>query len=454
MHEFSISDRSYLVDEETFVCLSPDGVASRGLRLWEECGRGPEGDVRSRLLAEGFPADSVEEFVGELSELREMLAAPRATEEVPPSIRSIELHVAHTCNLGCRYCFAGQGDYGLEQRLMPDEVAFRAVDMLVEGSDSSDSLGIVFFGGEPLVNRALIRRTITYAEEHHSERAFQYSITTNGTLIDEEAVALFRENKFTVVVSMDGVGETQDALRPYKNGRGSSADIVRNVQNLSKHIPATVRCTLTKRNLAMMAICDELCSIGFQKVHFAPVSAEDDDLRIDGASLRLLKRELLGLADGFIERAKEHRTQVFSGFDALLSQLNRGITTSVGCGAGRRLVAVAPDGDLYPCHRYVGTAAYKMGDVWRGIDDSAAERFRGVDTSSREDCRTCWIRSLCGGGCVHEASRDDGSIGRVADSVMCDYRRTCAEVAVDLLWRLEAEQVKDVVEASDGNTAC
>ncbi len=454
MHEFSIRDRSYLVDEETFVCLSPDEVAFRGLHIWEEAGRGPEGDVRSRLLAEGFPPDSVDEFARELPELSEMLSAHRMTEEVPLSIRNLELHVAHSCNLGCQYCFAGQGAYGLKQTLMSDEVAFQAVDMLVEGSKSSEPLGIVFFGGEPLMNRALIRKTITHAKEHHSNRSFQYSVTTNGTLIDEEVVTLFKENNFTVVVSMDGVGGTQDTLRPYKNGRGSSADIVRNVGSLTKHMPATVRCTLTRRNLAMMEICDELCAIGFRKVHFAPVSAEDDDLRIDMESLHVLKRELLGFADEFIERAKERRPQRFSGFDDLLSQLNRGTTTSVGCGAGRRLVAVAPDGDLYPCHRYVGTSAYKMGDVWQGMDDCASERFRRVNTSTREDCRTCWIRGVCGGGCVHEASRDDGSIGRVADSVMCDYRRTCAEVAIDLLWRLEAEQVKDVLEASDGKTAC
>jgi uncharacterized protein len=440
MYRFEVRGKTFAFDEETLVCLSPDPLADRGLVLWEEAGREPDRGRMASALAREFPATAVNEFMSELDSLCTLLAGPAPDDETPRTLRSIDLHVAHSCNLGCRYCFAGQGDYGAEHGLMTDEVAFRGVDMLVESAHEKDRLNIVFFGGEPLVNFPLIQRTVAYVKEHYGDRPFDYATTTNGTLLTGEIADFLAENEFSVLISMDGVGEVQDALRPYKNGRGTSADIERNVEAIRDRLPVGARATITRTNLDMVGGCAAFAEVGFNRVHYAPVSTEDQDLRLDEACVDAVYDQFLALSDQFVECYRTKQPYPFSGFQSTLHQLRNRMPAHHGCGAGKRLLAVTPEGDLYPCHRFVGVEPWKMGTVWTGIDPVMSERFWSLDTSSREDCTACWARSVCGGGCIREAARDDGTFGTVIDPVMCDLRRETTKVTIDLLARLEAER--------------
>lgn len=452
MHEFSVSDRTYLVDESSLVCFSPDTLAKAGIKIWEDNGRNiTTDDLMDTLMQLGFDQNSVLEFITDMSDLMVFLDKEPEGANPPRSWRSIELHVAHVCNLGCKYCFAGQGDYGTSWGLMEPEMAFRAVDMLVAQAQPNEPLTVVFFGGEPLVNYDVIDKTIEYISETYSDREFSYSITTNGTLVDERFSKLVRSNKFAVMVSMDGVGMTQDKLRPYKDGRGSSKDIERNVRQVMKGIPVSVRSTITHENTKVFELASQLEQIGFRKVRCSPVSTDDVNLKLSAADMCIIKEELVKLADDYVERKKRNEPHKFYGFDDAMMQIEQGRTTQYGCGAGRRFVAVTPEGDIYPCHRYVGMDAYKMGDIQGGIQPSCKNRYWDETVSKREDCGACWLRNYCGGGCIWEASNADGTITKVADTITCEYRKAVFEVAIDLLSRLESLRLEKESVSKDQN---
>lgn len=303
MHFFSVSDRRYCFDEVTRNCFQVDQASEDALRIFEASGR----TVNSKLLtkslaAKGYDQTTIAELEDDIDEYQRLSERTFLTKDTPRKLRSIELHVSHACNLGCSYCFAGKGDYGTSPLLMTDEIAFKAVDYLVASSSENETLAIVFFGGEPMINEPLIWKTVDYSKRIYPNRNFTYSITTNGTLLNDTAVNSFKEHGFSVLISLDGTGCKHDASRPYKTGGGSFSDIDKNVRRFSESFPFGARATLTNNNCNLVEDYLQFKEMGFRRIYFSPVSSFDENIKLDEHSLNKIRAGLIDLADQYSNR--------------------------------------------------------------------------------------------------------------------------------------------------------
>lgn len=437
MHFFSVSTRKYCFDESLHQCFLVDMPSEIALRAWEDSGRIlSASELADVLRREGFTEDTVDEIREDLEEYIALSAQELNKVTTPHKLCSLELHVSHSCNLGCSYCFAGKGDYGIPQRMMSRKVAFAAVDTLVSQSCPEDQLSIVFFGGEPLLNKSLIHDTVEYVRKSYPDRSFSFSITTNGTLLDDEIVSRFVKSSFSVLVSMDGIGDRHDSARPYKNGKGSYLDISCNIKKYCSTLPFGVRATLTKGNCDILSEYIEFIKIGFKKTYFSPVSSRSEKIMLDQCALDHIREQLEVLANMCVEELMEGKRPTFRSFWLPLAQIRNAALATVGCGAGRRFIAVTPNGDCYPCHRFVGMTAYKLGNVLTGVKTSGLSANWDKTVDKRSDCSKCWIRDYCGGGCEWEAA----DLNQLSDHSFfpssCEYRRMCYEMAFDILSRL------------------
>lgn len=434
---FQLENRKYYVDEESLNCFRVDDLAYKGLELWIGSGHTMTlKELETQLLTESYDEVSVAECIKELSRvISASRPLPKESDKLQ-QICGIELHVANACNLGCKYCFAGQGDYGLETSLMTAQTAQRSLDYLVNSSSEDEGLRVVFFGGEPLLNLDVIEKTIEYANEKYPNRKFSYSTTTNGTLLSDKFIQMAAQYKIHTLVSMDGSAEIQDKLRPFRDGRGTSKTIREGVRRASITIPLSVRSTITRINTDLFSETNQFINMGFSKVFFSPVSTEDPETKIELEDLETIKSELLLLANDYLERAVSHQPQVFRAFSDIMTLLMRATKTKIGCGAGRRFVSILPNGDIYPCHRFAGMGNYRIGSIFNSDSFGTFSRYWNETVDKRSDCKTCWIRNYCGGGCYWEAANPDGTISSVRDKKLCDYRRILFEISVDLLYRL------------------
>lgn len=300
---FSVSDRRYCFDEVTRNCFQVDQASEDALRIFEASGR----TVNSKLLtkslaAKGYDQTTIAELEDDIDEYQRLSERTFLTKDTPRKLRSIELHVSHACNLGCSYCFAGKGDYGTSPLLMTDEIAFKAVDYLVASSSENETLAIVFFGGEPMINEPLIWKTVDYSKRIYPNRNFTYSITTNGTLLNDTAVNSFKEHGFSVLISLDGTGCKHDASRPYKTGGGSFSDIDKNVRRFSESFPFGARATLTNNNCNLVEDYLQFKEMGFRRIYFSPVSSFDENIKLDEHSLNKIRAGLIDLADQYLKQ--------------------------------------------------------------------------------------------------------------------------------------------------------
>lgn len=339
-----------------------------------------------------------------------------------PPLHALSLAVAQKCNLACSYCYAEAGSFGGTPRNMPWEVAAASVRRLIGGVAASERVNLAFMGGEPLVNRAVIRRATALAAELGAASGVRvgFSITTNGTLLTDDDAAFFEEFGFAVTVSLDGVGDVHDQLRPFKGGRGSHAQVLANVRPLiarARRMQVTARATVTPRNLDLRATLDEMIGLGFHAVGFAPmlVSPTGRD-QLDASDLHALLDEMIACGRVFEARVVDGRHYPFSNIMSALSEIHRGTHRPYPCGAGAGYLGVSAEGDLSACHRFVGDSAGAMGSIGDGIDRTRQRRWLAERHVHRQEpCRSCWARYLCGGGCHHEVIRR----GRPA----CDFIR-------------------------------
>ena len=441
MHFFSVGDRRYCFDESTRNFFRVDQASEDALRLFEASDRPTNIDSLIQPLKEkGYDSATIAELKNDLIEYSSLSEQKVLARDTPRTLRSIELHVSHACNLGCSYCFAGKGDYGTAPLLMTDEIAHRAVDYLVANSSEEETLSIVFFGGEPMLNEPLIWRTIDYVKQAHSNRSFTYSITTNGTLLNESAVEKFKNHGFSVLVSLDGVGCKHDASRPYKTGGGSFSDIDRNVRHFSDSFPFGARATLTKNNCDLVEDYEQFKDMGFRRIYLSPVSSDEKDIALDKHSLSEIKKGLTALSDRYFEQVTRGEKPLFRTLKTCIDLILSRNVALVGCGAGRRFISVTPEGDVYPCHRFVGMNRYKMGNILIGVENGRYEENWEQNVEKRDDCASCWARTFCGGGCSWEAADDTGYLPVSKYPVSCEYRKACYEVAFDLIARLLSER--------------
>jgi uncharacterized protein len=340
----------------------------------------------------------------------------------PPAVHALSLAVAQTCNLACSYCYAQQGEFGGVARSMPLAVAERSVDLLVGRAEPGTRLNLAFLGGEPLVNRDVLRAATLRATALATERgaSITFSITTNGTLLTEEDGDFFEEHGFAVTVSLDGPREAHDALRPFRGGRSSYDVLMRNVAPLlerQRRMQVSARVTVTPRNLMVRRTLDELVAAGFHSVGFsAMLSAPSGQGELQRDDLETLLGEMIDCGREFERQARAGQRYPFANLVNALREIGRGTHRPYPCGAGAGYLGVSADGALSACHRFVGDAAGDMGSVFDGVDRGRQVRWlTDRHVHRQKPCSGCWARYLCGGGCHHEVIHR----GRPA----CDYIR-------------------------------
>ena len=332
-------------------------------------------------------------------------------------IKALCLHVAHTCNLNCEYCFASQGKYHGERALMPYEVGKRALDFLIENSGSRHNLEVDFFGGEPLMNFEVVKKLVKYAREQEKlyNKNFRFTLTTNGLLIDDDVIAFVNKEMSNVVLSLDGRKEVHDSLRKTISGQGSY-DII--IPKFKKLVEARggknyyIRGTFTHNNIDFLKDILHMADLGFTELSMEPVvCAPDEPYALTEEDLPILKEQYELLAKEMIKRDSENRGFTFYHYMLDLTHGPCIYKRITGCGSGTEYLAVTPWGDLYPCHQFVGDEKFKLGDIYNGIvNTKVRDEFKLCNAYARPECKDCWAKLYCSGGCAANSYHATGNI--------------------------------------------
>lgn len=333
------------------------------------------------------------------------------------AIKALCLHVAHTCNLNCEYCFAAQGKYHGERALMSYDVGKRALDFLIENSGNQKNLEVDFFGGEPLMNWEVCKQLVAYARSREAEsgKHFRFTLTTNGMLINDDVIDFTNREMNNVVLSLDGRRKVHDALRQTVGGKGSYDTVVPKFQKLVKSRGDReyyIRGTFTHNNPDFTNDLFHMADLGFDRLSMEPVvCAPDEPYALTEEDLPIIKKQYELLAEEMLRREKEGHGFVFYHYMIDLTGGPCIYKRISGCGSGTEYLAVTPTGDLYPCHQFVGEPAYRMGDIWNGVTNEALrEKFKSCNAYARPDCRDCWAKLYCSGGCAANACHATGDI--------------------------------------------
>jgi uncharacterized protein len=399
-------------------------------------------------------------FIGRMSETRarDLLADRRlglvrfmgqSFIEDPP-LRALSLAVAQRCNLGCAYCYAEGGSFGSATREMPWSVAKSSLRRLFSDARQGERVNLAFLGGEPLVNRRLVRRTTELAARFGASKRVPigFSITTNGTLLNSDDCEFFERYGFAVTVSLDGVGPAHDRLRPTKGGVGTYERIITNVcpfLGRQRRMQVTARVTVTPENLGLREALDHFISLGFHSVGFSPMlRSPSRQNEMAAQDLDTFLGEMIACGREFERRIVAGEHYPFANMMTALQEIHRGTHRPYPCGAGAGYFGVSSSGGLFACHRFVEDMGAALGHTSHGVDRGAQRKWlaeRAVDR--QEPCRSCWARYLCGGGCHYEVIHR----GRPA----CDYIRGWLEYVMGAYVRL-SEQRPDMfsTEHSDG----
>lgn len=454
------SGSAHIVDELTYEVipiverLLKEGSAEQGEQEAAELAA-RTAEIMTQEGGKQTDAGELAEIIGELLALRD--AGMLFTEDIYEKyigefknrqtvVKALCLHIAHDCNLACRYCFAEEGEYHGRRALMSFEVGKKALDFLVENSGSRVNLEVDFFGGEPLMNWQVVKDLVAYGRSlekpHHKK--FRFTLTTNGVLLDDEVLAFVNKEMANVVLSIDGRKEVHDRMRPHRGGQGSYDEVVPKYQKVAEsrnQMNYYVRGTFTHHNLDFAEDVRHLADLGFEQISVEPVVADDaEDYAIRREDVDAILAEYDKLALEYIKRKKEGRG--FNFFHYMID-LQGGPCVAKrlsGCGSGTEYLAVTPWGDFYPCHQFVGQEEFLMGNVDTGIvREDIRERFKSCNVYAKEQCRDCFAKFYCSGGCAANAYHFTGDINGAYD-LGCELQRKRIECAIMIKAALAEEE--------------
>ena len=353
-------------------------------------------------------------------------------------IKALCLHVAHTCNLNCAYCFASQGKYHGDRAVMSFEVGKRALDFLIEHSGSRRNLEVDFFGGEPLMNFDVVKQLVAYARSIEKEKGknFRFTLTTNGMLIDDDVIDFANREMSNVVLSLDGRKEIHDRYRVDYAGNGSWEKVVPKFQKLVEAREGKnyyMRGTFTHANPDFLNDIRQMLDLGFTELSMEPVvCAPGDPEELTEEDLPIVMKQYEELAELMRQRDREGRPFTFYHYMIDLTGGPCIYKRISGCGSGTEYMAVTPWGDLYPCHQFVGEEKFRLGDIWGGVTNTAIQdEFAACNVYARPECRDCWAKLYCSGGCAANAYHSTGSI-RGVYKYGCELFRKRMECAIML----------------------
>ena len=409
--------------------------------------------IKARILEkyagrEDVTAQDIEDCFSDIEELKAAgklftpdTFAPMADtlkQKTSGVVKALCLHVAHTCNLNCSYCFASQGKYAGERAIMSLEVGKRALDFLIENSQGRRNLEVDFFGGEPLMNWDMIKELVAYARVREKEEGknFRFTLTTNGVLIDDDVIEFSNREMSNVVLSLDGRREVHDRFRVDYQGQGSWEKIVPKFQRFVEMRGGKnyyMRGTFTHANPDFLEDIKTMLDLGFTELSMEPVvCAPNDPSALTAEDRALVIEQYKKLAELMKERRREGRPFTFYHYMIDLKGGPCIYKRVSGCGSGTEYMAVTPWGDLYPCHQFVGDEKYLLGNIWDGVTNKAIQDdFMACNVYTRPECADCWAKLYCSGGCAANAYHATGSVRGVYKEG-CELFRARMECAIML----------------------
>jgi len=460
IHCYKLCGYNIVIDIASGSIHSVDDLAYDVICSIKQGGRHPafyRDDLIKHIITKhsGVPESDIQEIIDDIEMLQKRgklfsadIFADIAMDKHDTQLSALCLNVSHKCNMSCAYCFADyrkQGDGSSASYLMSLETGKKAIDFLVSQSGDRINLDVDFFGGEPLLNWDVVKDIVRYAREieRKSRKKFRFTLTTNGLLIDDDVINFTNNHMKNVVLSLDGRPEIHDAMRKLPSGDGSYSAVIGNIKRLvdaRRGKGYYIRGTFTAKNKDFVNDILHIADLGYKEISMEPVvpsrqgfaEAQEPSLCFQKPSLclrelfeqyetlaiEMLRREKLGMGFNFY-----HFNLDLTGGPCVHKRI-------AGCGVGTEYMAVTPSGDLYPCHQFIGDPKFLLGDIWRGaVNDGLREEFSKCSIYSRKECRECWVRFYCSGGCAANAYHDSGSINTVYD-IGCELFKKRIECAI------------------------
>ncbi len=409
LHKFKFDGVHVVVDVHSGAVHVVDELVWEILHIYED--KTPEEIIPA--MSGKYSSDQIQQALSEIKNLIDeglLFTKDSQQEGYQPRrdgvVKALCLHAAHDCNLRCKYCFAGQGQFGGPSGLLSLEVGRAAIDFLIAQSGNRKNVEIDFFGGEPLLNFKVIKELVPYGNERAKQagKKLKFTLTTNGVLLNQEVQQFLLDNQMAAVLSLDGRPEVHDAMRPTPRGKGSYEQVVKAFREYVEQQPPAgyyIRGTFTRHNLDFSQDVMHMAELGFQDISVEPVVAGfDTDYAFQEADLPFLMEQYEKLTRQLWERREAGQPINFFHFNIDLSGGPCLPKRLSGCGAGYEYLAVTPEGDLYPCHQFVGNADFLLGTVKEGIQNQEIiENFRQAHIYNKPECIDCWAKFYCSGGC-------------------------------------------------------
>lgn len=429
IHQYKMGGYNIVLDVCSGAVHAVDDVAYDIIGMFETNSREDIIDKMEKKYSgsDDISKEDIEECYEQIEELKNdgQLFAPdtfepmagKLKEKTAGVVKALCLHIAHTCNLNCSYCFASQGKYHGDRAVMSFEVGKQALDFLIENSGSRKNLEVDFFGGEPLMNFQVVKDLVAYARSIEKEKGknFRFTLTTNGILVDDDVIDFANKECSNVVLSLDGRKEIHDRYRVDYAGNGSWDKIVPKFQKLVEARGGKnyyMRGTFTHANPDFLNDIQQMLDLGFNELSMEPVvCAPDDPSALTEEDLPIVLEQYEKLAELMLKRDKEGRPFTFYHYMIDLTGGPCIYKRISGCGSGTEYMAVTPWGDLYPCHQFVGEERFCLGNIWDGVTNNEVRReFASCNVYAHSQCRDCWARLYCSGGCAANAYHAAGSV--------------------------------------------